>query len=44
MLGSILLHAQVAARGVYDRAGYHPVSGVFEEEGIEHVTMEKFVA
>ncbi len=41
---SILLHAQVAARGVYDRAGYHPVSGVFEEEGIEHVTMEKFVA
>ena len=40
----IRLHAQVAARGVYDRAGYHPVSGVFVEEGIEHVTMEKFVA
>ena len=39
--GRILLHAQVAARGVYDRAGYVPVSGVFVEEGIEHLTMEK---
>ena len=40
----ILLHAQVAARGVYDRAGYVPVSGVFVEEGIDHVTMEKRLA
>ena len=40
----ILLHAQVAARGVYDRAGYAPVSGVFVEEGIEHLTMEKHLA
>lgn len=37
----ILLHAQVTARGVYDRAGYVPVSGVFVEEGIDHLTMEK---
>lgn len=37
----ILLHAQVPARGVYDRAGYRPVSEVFVEEGIDHVTMEK---
>ncbi len=40
----ILLHAQVAARGVYDRAGYRAVSGVFVEEGIEHLTMEKDLA
>lgn len=40
----ILLHAQVAARGVYDRAGYRVVSGVFVEEGIDHVTMEKRLA
>ena len=37
----ILLHAQVPSRGVYDRAGYRAVSGVFMEEGIEHLTMEK---
>ncbi|HEX5910346.1 MAG TPA: GNAT family N-acetyltransferase [Thermoleophilaceae bacterium] len=40
----ILLHAQVAARGVYDRAGYLPTSDVFVEEGIEHVSMEKHLA
>ncbi len=40
----ILLHAQVAARGVYERAGYVPVSDVFVEEGIDHVTMEKRLA
>ena len=40
----IRLHAQVAARGVYDRAGYRAVSGVFVEEGIEHLTMEKHLA
>ena len=40
----ILLHAQVPARGVYDRAGYVPVSGVFVEEGIDHLTMEKRLA
>ena len=27
----IQLHAQVPARGVYDRAGYRPTSGVFVE-------------
>ena len=37
----IVLHAQVPARSVYDRAGYVPVSGVFVEEGIDHLTMEK---
>lgn len=37
----IQLHAQVRARGVYDRAGYRQASGVFVEEGIDHLTMEK---
>ncbi len=35
------LHAQTDARPIYDRAGYRPVGPPFEEEGIEHVTMEK---
>ncbi len=38
------LHAQVSARSLYERAGYEPASGVFLEEGIEHVTMEKPLA
>ena len=29
---------------VYDRAGYLPVSDVFVEEGIDHLTMEKRLA
>ena len=40
----IQLHAQVPARGVYDRAGYRQVSDVFVEEGIEHLAMEKRLA
>ena len=38
------LHAQLAARGLYERAGYRPQGEVFLEEGIEHVTMEKPLA
>jgi predicted GNAT family N-acyltransferase len=38
---AIRLNAQIAARAVYDRAGYEAEGGVFVEEGIEHVTMEK---
>ena len=38
------LHAQVAARSLYERAGYETVGEVFLEEGIEHVTMEKHLA
>ncbi len=37
----VLLHAQVAARGFYEAAGYRAVGGVFEEAGIPHVTMVK---
>jgi predicted GNAT family N-acyltransferase len=35
----IELHAQVTARGFYDRAGYTAVGEVYEEAGIAHVTM-----
>ena len=38
------LHAQVAARSLYERAGYETAGEVFLEEGIEHVTMEKPLA
>ena len=37
----IRLHAQTAARSLYERAGYAPRGEPFLEEGIEHVTMEK---
>jgi len=40
----IRLHAQLAARAVYDRAGYEARGEPFLEEEIEHVTMEKRVA
>jgi predicted GNAT family N-acyltransferase len=40
----VRLHAQVAARSLYERAGYVPEGDVFVEEGIEHVTMEKRLA
>jgi len=38
------LHAQLAARSLYERAGYETAGEVFLEEGIEHVTMEKPLA
>lgn len=38
------LHAQTAARSLYERAGYEPRGDVFMEEGIEHVTMERPLA
>jgi predicted GNAT family N-acyltransferase len=35
------LHAQVGARGFYERAGYTAVGEVYEEAGIAHVTMRR---
>lgn len=35
------LHAQVSARGFYERAGYTAVGDVYEEAGIAHVTMRR---
>ena len=40
-LADIVLHAQLSAKGFYDRAGYLPEGGVFQEAGIEHVAMRK---
>lgn len=40
-LREIVLHAQLSARGFYDRAGYLPEGEVFEEAGIEHLAMRK---
>jgi predicted GNAT family N-acyltransferase len=42
-LGSteVELHAQLTARGFYERAGYTAVGGVYEEAGIAHVTMRR---
>ena len=38
---AVELHAQVGARGFYDRAGYTVVGESYEEAGIVHVTMTK---
>ena len=35
------LHAQLSARGFYNRAGYVPLGDVYLEQGIEHVTMRR---
>jgi predicted GNAT family N-acyltransferase len=41
---ALRLHAQLAARTLYDRGGYNQRGGVFVEAGIEHVAMEKPLA
>src|SRR5207247_2571789 len=38
------LHAQTGALGLYERAGYRAVGAPFEEEGIEHLAMERRLA
>ena len=40
-LAEIVLHAQLTARGFYDRAGYLAEGAEFEEAGIGHVAMRK---
>jgi predicted GNAT family N-acyltransferase len=40
-LAEVELHAQVTARGFYERAGYTAVGGEYEEAGIAHVTMRR---
>jgi predicted GNAT family N-acyltransferase len=42
--GRISLHAQTYARDLYVRDGYELAGEPFEEEGIEHVAMEKRLA
>lgn len=38
-VAEIELHAQLTARGLYERAGYTAVGGEYVEAGIPHVTM-----
>jgi predicted GNAT family N-acyltransferase len=40
----IRLHAQTAARSLYERSGFEVQGDEFMEEGIPHVTMEKPLA
>lgn len=40
-VAAIELHAQVAARGFYERAGYTAVGEEYLEAGIAHVTMRR---
>lgn len=40
----IRLHAQLAARSLYERGGFEIVGKEFMEEGIPHLTMEKRLA
>jgi predicted GNAT family N-acyltransferase len=39
--GEVELHAQVSARGFYERAGYGAVGEEYEEAGIAHITMRR---
>jgi predicted GNAT family N-acyltransferase len=41
---TVILHAQLSARGFYDRLGYAAEGPLFEEAGIEHVCMRKKLA
>jgi predicted GNAT family N-acyltransferase len=40
-LAEVVLHAQLSARGFYDRNGYLAEGAEFEEAGIPHVAMRK---
>ena len=40
-LPEVELHAQLTARGFYERTGYTAVGDVYEEAGIAHVTMRR---
>lgn len=42
-LKTIDLHAQVHARGFYERLGYTAEGDVFDEAGIAHITMRKAI-
>jgi predicted GNAT family N-acyltransferase len=43
-VSEIELHAQVSARGFYERTGYEAVGAVYQEAGIDHVTMRRRLA
>ncbi|MBB5888285.1 GNAT family N-acetyltransferase [Lactovum miscens] len=37
---NIVLHAQLSARGFYEKFDFEPIGEVFEEAGIKHITMQ----
>jgi predicted GNAT family N-acyltransferase len=43
-VAEIELHAQLTARGFYERLGYTAVGEVYEEAGIAHVTMRRHLS
>lgn len=38
---SVVLHAQLSARGFYERQGFTPEGEVFMDAGIEHIAMRR---
>lgn len=40
----VALHAQLPVQAFYERSGYTTYGDVFQEEGIDHVAMEKLLA
>jgi predicted GNAT family N-acyltransferase len=38
---SVVLHAQLSARGFYERHGFTPEGEVFMDAGIEHIAMRR---
>jgi predicted GNAT family N-acyltransferase len=39
----VLLHAQVAAKGFYQKFGYEPFGPIFDEAGMPHLEMKKML-
>ena len=39
----VLLHAQLTAQEFYASNGYVPERSIFEEAGVPHITMRKFL-
>ena len=39
----IILHAQLTARGLYEKLNFIPEGAIFEEAGIQHITMRKTI-
>lgn len=38
---SVYCHAQLQAKGFYEKLGYEPIGEIFEEAGIKHILMKK---
>jgi predicted GNAT family N-acyltransferase len=40
-ISKVMIHAQEYVKGLYEKLGFEPVGGIFEEAGILHVKMIK---